>query len=73
MVFAYLTLVFIFLGVCLWGAAAFVESRGRRLKAARRRQYQNIGRYLGIAAKISLLLCALSFVAAYIMTQGAQG
>ena len=73
MIFAYLTLVFILLGICLWGAAAFVDSRARRLKAARRRQYQNMARYLGISAKISLLLSAFSFVLAFIMTQGMQG
>ncbi len=73
MIFAYVTLVFIFLGIVLWGAAAFVDSRARRMKSAHRRKYQTAARCLGIAAKISLLLCALSFVVAYIMIQGAQG
>lgn len=73
MIFAYSTLVFIVLGIVLWATAAFADRRARRLKTAGRRQHQQAARYLGIAAKISLLLCALSFVIAYIMIQGAQG
>ena len=73
MIFAYSTLVFIILGVLLWGAAAFADRRARHLKAAPRQQYQKLARYLGISAKISLLLSAFSFVLAFIMTQGMQG
>jgi len=56
MIFAYLTLVFIFLGILLWSIAGFIDRRLQRSKSASRKNYQKIVRYFGIFAKISLIL-----------------
>jgi|GEM_PF-1975370 len=73
MIFAYLTLVFIFLGILLWSIAGFIDRRLQRSKSASRKNYQKIVRYFGIFAKISLILSAVSFVVAFIWLQGMQG
>lgn len=73
MIFAYLTLIFIFLGIFLWGIGAFVDKRARHLKGSSRIKHQKLARYIGVVAKTSLLLAALSFVIAFILLQGMQG
>lgn len=73
MIFAYLTLAFIFFGILLWFIAGFIDKRTQSLKSASRKNYQKIARYFGIFAKISLILAAVSFVIAFIWLQGMQG
>lgn len=73
MIFAYLTLIFILLGIFFWVIGAFIDKRARRFNKAGRINYRKIARYFGIVAKISLILSAVSFVIAFIWLQGMQG
>ena len=73
MVFAYLTLILIFLGIFLWIVGGFVDKRGQKLKGRSRRNYQKFANYIGIVAKTSLLLAAVAFVVAFLLLQGMAG
>jgi len=72
MVFAYLTLIFIVLGIFLWLVAGVVDKRGKLLRGKSRQKYQKIANYIGTAAKTSLLLAAAAFVIAVMLLQAVE-
>jgi uncharacterized membrane protein YbjE (DUF340 family) len=72
MVFIYLALIFILIGLSAWVAGAIIHKKATVLERKKRKKQQERAIIFGSIAKVTLIVAALFFILGFMMVSGVK-
>jgi hypothetical protein len=72
MIFIYLALLFILIGISFWAAGAVLYKKAHLFERKKRKKMQKKALFFGSIAKIILIIAALFFILGFMMLNGVK-